>query len=78
MFCTFHIAGCTICNIKLFLNTLRVVQPAMYLKTICVAVYTTCCSGVVIIIRIEVETFNYKTNMITTITPQQQVCQSAT
>ena len=66
---TFHIAGCTTRNTKLFLNTLRVVQPsiqnffekkfvlrilqpAMYLKTICVAVYTTCCCGVVVIITL--------------------------
>jgi len=49
MFCTFHIAGCTTRNIKLFLNTLRVVQtrnvfkknfvlrfvqPAIYLKKV--------------------------------------------
>jgi len=33
-FCTFYIAGCTNRNIKLFLNTLRVVEPAMYLKKI--------------------------------------------
>jgi len=76
IFCTFYIAGCTTRNIKLFLNTLRVVQPAiqfflkyiagctnrntfrknfvlqvvqpaMYLKRICVASYTTCYYGVV-------------------------------
>jgi len=29
IFCTFYIAGCTTRNIKLFLNTLRVVQPAI-------------------------------------------------
>jgi len=29
MFCTFHIASCTTRNIKLFLNILRVIQPAI-------------------------------------------------
>jgi len=29
IFCTFYVTGCTTRNVKLFLNTLRVVQPTI-------------------------------------------------
>jgi len=46
-------------------------------KKICVAGYTTYYYGVMMVITL-LETFKYKTNVIITIIPQQQVCQPTT
>jgi len=79
-----YIAGCTTCNTKFFLNTLWVVQLAMYLKKILYYGMTNLllwCNDdyhVSLIPKGLQFDLRCKANVITTITPQQLVVQLAT